>query len=68
MSSPEFSETKIVQYLIEHPEFFEHHAELLGNIKLIDKHGQNTISLQERQAFLLREKIKQQERCYSVET
>ena len=61
MSSPEFSETKIVQYLIEHPEFFERHAELLGNIKLIDKHGQNTISLQERQAFLLREKIKQQE-------
>ena len=61
MSSPEFSETKIVQYLIEHPEFFERHAELLSNIKLIDRHGQNAISLQERQAFLLREKIKQQE-------
>jgi uncharacterized protein YigA (DUF484 family) len=61
MTSPALSETKIVQYLLDHPEFFERHAELLGNIKLFDVHGQKAISLQERQAFLLREKIKQHE-------
>ena len=61
MTSPALSETKIAQYLLEHPEFFERHAELLGNIKLFDVHGQKAISLQERQAFLLREKIKQHE-------
>lgn len=61
MTSSALSETKIAQYLLEHPEFFERHAELLGNIKLFDVHGQKAISLQERQAFLLREKIKQHE-------
>ena len=61
MTSPALSETKIAQYLLDHPEFFERHAELLGKIKLFDVHGQKAISLQEHQAFLLREKIKQHE-------
>lgn len=61
MTMNDISETKIVQYLLDHPEFFERHAELLSNVKLFDIHGQKAISLQERQAFLLREKIKQHE-------
>lgn len=51
----------IAEYLIQNPEFFDRHAELLGTIRLYGGHGARATSLQERQALLLREKIKQHE-------
>lgn len=54
--SPVFSDQHIADYLLQHPEFFEHHAELLAKVQLSSGHDQRVISLQERQAQLLREK------------
>ena len=51
----------IADYLLEHPHFFEEHAELLGQIKLTSPLMGRAISLQERQMEILREKIKVQE-------
>lgn len=51
------SET-VARYLAEHPDFFEEHAELFTRLKLISPVGGRTISLQERQMEVLREKIK----------
>ncbi len=48
----------VARYLAENPEFFEEHAELLGQVKLISPLGGRTVSLQERQMEVLREKIK----------
>ncbi|WP_027017104.1 DUF484 family protein [Comamonas composti] len=52
------TEETIVEYLLLHPEFFEHHAELLTRVQLVSSHGPRAVSLQERQAEMLREKIK----------
>lgn len=51
----------IADYLLDHPGFFEEHAELLSRIKLSSPLGGRTLSLQERQMDVLREKIKVQE-------
>lgn len=51
----------IANYLLDHPHFFEEHAELLGQIKLTSPLLGRAISLQERQIEILREKIKVQE-------
>ena len=51
----------IADYLLDHPHFFEEHAELLGRIKLTSPLLGRAISLQERQMEILREKIKVQE-------
>ncbi|MES2535280.1 MAG: DUF484 family protein [Pseudomonadota bacterium] len=48
----------VARYLIDHPHFFEGEAELISKIKLISPLGGRTVSLQERQMEVLREKIK----------
>ncbi|MCD2511146.1 DUF484 family protein [Comamonas endophytica] len=52
------SEDSIASYLTEVPEFFERHAEVLTGVRLTSVHGHRAVSLQERQAEMLREKIK----------
>ncbi|MBY0572803.1 MAG: DUF484 family protein [Undibacterium sp.] len=48
----------IADYLHQHPYFFEEHAELLAQIKLTSPVMGRTISLQERQMEIVREKLK----------
>ncbi|MFZ6757196.1 DUF484 family protein [Undibacterium sp. Ji50W] len=48
----------IATYLIQHPHFFEEHAELLGTIKLTSPVMGRAISLQERQMEVVREKYR----------
>ncbi|MDD4929273.1 MAG: DUF484 family protein [Gallionella sp.] len=57
MKSPD-----VAHYLLNTPEFFEEHAEMLAQITLPHPHGGRTISLVERQLFALREKNKALER------
>jgi uncharacterized protein YigA (DUF484 family) len=52
------TEDDIAHYLANTPDFFERHAELLGAVQLTSPHGKRAVSLQERQAEILREKIK----------
>lgn len=52
------TEDDIASFLANTPDFFERHAELLASVQLSSGHGTRAISLQERQASLLREKIK----------
>lgn len=49
---------EVAIYLINHPEFFEEHAELLANVKLTSPIIGRSISLQERQMEVVREKLK----------
>lgn len=46
----------VVQYLTDHPRFFEEHAALLGNFKLSSPLTGRAVSLQERQMEVMREK------------
>ena len=55
---PPITEDDIASYLSANPEFFERHAETLSTIQLYSQHGKRAVSLQERQAEMLREKIK----------
>lgn len=48
----------IATYLIQHPHFFEEHAELLSAIKLTSPVMGRAISLQERQMEVVREKYR----------
>ena len=52
------TEDDIANFLANTPDFFERHAELLSAVQLSSGHGNRAVSLQERQAGLLREKIK----------
>ena len=52
------TEDDIANFLANTPDFFERHAELLGTVQLSSGHGSRAVSLQERQAELLRDKIK----------
>ena len=52
------TEDDIANYLGNFPEFFERHAELLAAIHLTSPHSRRTVSLQERQAEMLRDKIR----------
>lgn len=52
------TEDDIADYLANTPDFFERHASLLAAVQLTSPHGQRAVSLQERQASLLREKIR----------
>lgn len=52
------TEDDIANYLANSPGFFERHAELLASVLLTSPHGNRAVSLQERQAEMLREKIK----------
>ena len=56
------TEADIAQFLINTPDFFERHAALLSAVQLSSGHGTRAVSLQERQAEMLREKIKSLER------
>ena len=55
---PPITEANIAEFLLQTPEFFERHAEVLVGVQLTSPHGHRAVSLQERQAEMLREKIK----------
>jgi uncharacterized protein YigA (DUF484 family) len=48
----------VAQYLSDHPQFFDHHPALLGELKLASPVTGRAISLQERQMEVMREKYK----------
>lgn len=52
------TEDDIANFLVNSPDFFERHAQLLATVQLTSPHGNRAVSLQERQAEMLREKIK----------
>jgi len=52
------TETDIANYLASTPGFFERHAAMLASVQLQHPHGARAVSLQERQAEMLRDKIK----------
>ena len=52
------TEDDIANYLANTPDFFERHAPMLAAVQLTSPHGNRAVSLQERQAEMLREKIK----------
>jgi uncharacterized protein YigA (DUF484 family) len=60
MTQPQLpiTEDDLAQYLLRTPGFFERHAELLGAVRLTSPHGGRAVSLQERQAEMLRDRIK----------
>ncbi|MDE2418395.1 MAG: DUF484 family protein [Burkholderiales bacterium] len=52
------TEDDIANYLSNTPDFFQRHAELLATVQFTSPHSHRAVSLQERQAEMLREKIK----------
>ena len=52
------TEDDIANFLVNTPDFFDRHAELLASVRLSSPHGARAVSLQERQAEMLREKIR----------
>ncbi len=52
------TEDDIANFLIHTPTFFERHSEVLAAVQMTSPHGNRAVSLQERQAEMLREKIK----------
>jgi hypothetical protein len=52
------TEDDIANYLSNTPDFFVRHAELLAAVQFTSPHSNRTVGLQERQAEMLREKIK----------
>lgn len=52
------TEDDIANYLANTPDFFERHAELLASVQLTHPHHARAVGLQERQALMLRDKIK----------
>ena len=52
------TEDDIANFLVNTPDFFSRHAELLSAVRLTSPHSQRAVSLQERQAEMLREKIR----------
>jgi uncharacterized protein YigA (DUF484 family) len=48
----------VAQYLDANPHFFDEHAGLLGKVKLASPHTGKTVSLQERQMEVMRDKYK----------
>ena len=57
-SLPPITEEDIAQFRVLTPDFFERHASLLAAVQLTSPHGGRAVSLQERQAEMLRDKIK----------
>ena len=51
----------VALFLQEYPDFFEHNPELIAGLKLTTALGGRTVSLQERQVEVLRDKIRQLE-------
>ncbi|NDG16193.1 MAG: DUF484 family protein, partial [Betaproteobacteria bacterium] len=60
MSNPitPITEDDIANFLVNTPDFFDRHAQLLSSVRIVSPHGQRAVSLQERQADMLREKIR----------
>lgn len=52
------TEDDIANFLANTPDFFERHAQLLATVQLSSGHGGRAVSLQERQAGMLRDKIR----------
>jgi hypothetical protein len=52
---PAIREEQVIAYLRDHPDFFQSHAQLLGELRLPHESG-NAISLVERQVAILRER------------
>lgn len=52
------TEDDIAEFLANTPDFFERHAQLLAAVQLNSPHSHRAVSLQERQAEMLRDKIK----------
>jgi uncharacterized protein YigA (DUF484 family) len=52
------TEDDIANFLANNPDFFQRHAELLASVQFTSPHSHRAVSLQERQAEMLREKIK----------
>lgn len=57
-SLPPITEDDIAEYLTNTPDFFERHSEVLATVQLTSPHSQRAISLQERQAEILRGKVR----------
>ncbi|HSV51068.1 MAG TPA: DUF484 family protein [Burkholderiaceae bacterium] len=57
-STHPITEDDIANFLVNTPAFFDRHAEVLAAVQMTSPHGNRAVSLQERQAEMLREKIK----------
>jgi uncharacterized protein YigA (DUF484 family) len=57
-SLPPITEDDIAEYLTNTPDFFERHNEVLATVQLTSPHSHRAISLQERQAEILRGKVR----------
>ena len=55
---PPITEDDIAHFLANTPGFFERYAEVLASVQITSPHGARAVSLQERQAEMLRDKIK----------
>jgi len=51
----------VARYLQDNPEFFEDYADVLARVSIPHPHGDNAISITERQVLALREKVGQLE-------
>lgn len=49
---------EVAQFLSQHPDFFDHHPEVLVNVAIPHPQGGHAVSLVERQSLILRERIK----------
>jgi len=56
------TEEDIARFLLRTPDFFDRHADVLAAVRLSSPYGARAVSLQERQAEMLRDKIKVLER------
>ncbi len=48
---------QIAEFLRDHPDFFEHHVDVLLNLQVAHPHGGRTVSIPERQLIATREKV-----------
>jgi len=58
MSTAPLDASAVAQYLADHPQFFEEHAGLLGEVKLSSPLTGRAVSLQERQMEVMRDKYR----------
>jgi hypothetical protein len=49
---------EVAQFLSQHPDFFDHHPEVLVNVAIPHPQDGHAVSLVERQSLILRERIK----------